>query len=72
MFIHLFTHYPPTPCTFSKYVKLGNLFGNLISLCGIPGCPSQISVLLCACVKAAGRGTELLYGAQCIIFRGWK
>ena len=67
--MHLFTHYPRTPHTSIKYVKLGNLFGNLVSLCCIPQCPSQkIPALACACVKAAGRGAESHYGVQCIIF----
>lgn len=69
VFMRLFTHYPPTPHTSVKYVKLGNLVGNLISPCRIPPCPSQkIPALACACVKAAGRGAELHYGMQCIIF----
>lgn len=63
--MHLFTHYPPTSHTSFKYVILGNLFSNVISLCCILWSPSKN---IPACVKAAGRGAELLYGLQCIIF----
>lgn len=69
MFMHLFSHYPPAPHTSFKHVKFGKLFGNLISLCCILWCPRQnIPALAGACAKAAGRGAELHYGVQCIIF----
>lgn len=66
MFMHLFTRYPPTPHTSFKYVKLGNLFGNSISLCCVPWSPNKN---IPARVKAADRGAELLYWLQCIIFQ---
>jgi len=66
MFMHLFTHCPPTPHTSFKYVKLGNLFGNSISLFCVPWSPSKN---IPARVKVADRGAELLYRLQCIIFQ---